>query len=75
MAKKKKVKSSSNQQTVVIFVPDAIAALGDGVCEVIGALNGVWATPFGVTSIEVLPISTMSDPESMSARHRPQTAR
>jgi len=69
MAKKKKATRVSTQQTVIVYVPDAVYNLGDGMNALIGKINFLWAKPFGVQEVDVNPISSLPHSELIRARH------
>jgi hypothetical protein len=71
MAKKKKATKPTSQQIVTVFVPDAVYNLGDGMNELIGKINFLWATPFGVQEVDVSPASALPvSPVTESTRTR-----
>ena len=65
MAKRKAVKKqavkkqakSSPQTTITMYVPDSIINLPSDVLELFGKITLFWSTPFGVTDVDIEPLS------------------
>ncbi len=51
--KKPKAITALPQDVVLVYVPDAIYNLGGNMQEMIGAINSLWAKPFGVQAVWV----------------------
>ncbi len=51
--KKPKKGAPLPQDVVLIYIPDAIFNLGPNMHHMIGAINSLWAKPFGVQAVWV----------------------